>query len=123
MLLTLFGLLMLRIGIAGYGKYGFLVFVPSIILLGLACFGWIVTLMTKITITKDGLIFRRYFSLHFINIPYDFEDIRKIKVKWKFVSIKYKRVVLTAPRHLLIANQREFVQVIEKYAPDKIDIR
>ena len=115
---TFFGGLLLGGGFMLYHKYGAIGFIPGILFFSLGVLLWFESLTIRIVITKEGLIVKCHKIFPFPGLFYAFEDIEKIKIKWKIVHLKHKTRFMGAKR-FLIFNLQKFRDAIKKCAPDQ----
>ncbi|MDI6640360.1 MAG: hypothetical protein QMD78_06025 [Methanocellales archaeon] len=84
---------------------------------------WLNTIFGKLTVYEHGLVLRA--SVLFPEgIWYSFEKIARIKVRGRVVCFKYgKWGFLSGPGWILVQDPEGFIKAIEKYAPDKLEVK
>lgn len=88
--------------------------------------GWMNFLFRKVVVTEDGIVYKRTLSINFRIIYtsdwyFPFKSINRIQVKRNIVRIKYKKKTVN-PSLIIIKDSKGFVEVIKKYAPDKLEV-
>ena len=117
-----FGGLLLWGGFLLYYEYGIIGVIPGVLFFSIGLLLWFESLTTRIVITKEGLIVKYHKIFPFPYIFYSFNDIEKIKMRWKIIHLKHKRLFVGAKR-FLIFDSHKFIKILEKYASDKLDIK
>ncbi len=120
---TIFGIGLTYGAISLYDEMGAAIFAIPNIVCFFAIMFWLNTVFSRLTVNEYGIVFKGSVLLQ-AGIMYSFEKIAGIKVRGRMVHIKYgKWSFLSSPGWILVGDSKGFTKAIEKYAPDKLEIK
>jgi|GEM_PF-2291513 hypothetical protein len=111
---------------SGIGSFNPKFIFPLLLFWFLTVIGWMNFLFRRLIVTKDGIIYKRTLNVNFRVIYtsdwyFLFNNIEKIKVRKNVIRLKFKKKT-GSPSLIIVKDVEGFVKVVQKYAPDKLEV-